>query len=214
MRRYTEWMIRQCHKSGATIHLNTEVTPDIICQENPDVVLVAVGGVPVIPNVPIAEGRKMIWAGDVDTGREKVGNKIVIVGAGLTGTETAIQLASEGKDVTVIDMIPPQAFLKGTAGMVMMSIMRNIQEKQIPFIYEARMEEITAEGVVYVDATGNRVTLPCDTIINAIGTRIENDKVNELLSVVPESYCIGDCTNKKMTIENAVLDAFTVIGDL
>lgn len=61
---------------------------------------------------------------------------------------------------------------------------------------------------------GNKVTLPCDTIVNAIGVRVENEKVNELLSVVPESYCIGDCTAKSMTIENAILDAVTVSVDL
>lgn len=46
-------------------------------------------------------------------------------------------------------------------------------------------------------------------MINALGVRVEKEKVQRLLSVVPESYAIGDCSDKTKNIVNAVLDAFS-----
>ena len=214
MRRYMQWMADQCHKCGATIHLNTKATPETIEAENPDVVLVAIGAVPVCPKIPTASGKEMVWAGDVDTGKATVGDNVLIVGAGLTGTETAIGLAEEGKKVTVIDMIPADKFLLGTAGPVILSLNHKIMDHNIEFIFNASISEITEEGAVYIDANGEKHTFACDSVVNAVGMRVENDKVEDLLSVVPKSYVIGDCANKKMTIPNAILDAFTISMDI
>jgi|GEM_PF-3824563 len=44
--------------------------------------------------------------------------------------------------------------------------------------------------------------------------KVLKDEIEELFAVIPESYIIGDCSGKKMTIGNAVLDAFTIAADL
>ncbi len=214
MRRYLNWMISQTYKSGASIKLNTKVTPEIIRKENPDVVLIGIGSVPFQPQVPVNADKRFIWAGDVDSGLEKAGERVVIVGAGLTGTETAIGLAQEGKKVTVIDRIPQEAFLQGTPGTALLTIFRLIKELEINLIFNSSLIEVNAEGVVYTDAVGKKNTIPCDTAINALGMKVLKDEIEELFAVIPESYIIGDCSGKKMTIGNAVLDAFTIAADL
>ena len=214
MRRYLAWMIKTTMESGATIHLNTEATPEIIEKEAPDVVLVGTGAKPLQLRIPVAEGREFIWAGDVDTGKKTVGDTVVIAGAGLTGTETAIALAQEGKKVTVIDMIPEEAFLSGNPGPATLSIMALLQQYPVEFIFRSALRRITEEGVVYADKDGNEHLIPCDTAINALGMTFDRDAVDDLLGVVNKSFAIGDCSGKPMTIMNAVLDGFTQAMDV
>ena len=111
-------------------------------------------------------------------------------------------------------MIPADKFLLGTAGPVILSLNHKIMDHNIEFIFNASISEITEEGAVYIDANGEKHTFACDSVVNAVGMRVENDKVEDLLSVVPKSYVIGDCANKKMTIPNAILDAFTISMDI
>ncbi|NLO96909.1 MAG: FAD-dependent oxidoreductase [Peptococcaceae bacterium] len=106
LREYLAWAVRTtCSTPNLDIRLLTEATPEIIKKENPDVLIVAIGSEPVIPAVPGCEKEKVVLAADVSMGTAKVGNRVVVAGAGLTGLETALHLAREGKNVTVIDML-------------------------------------------------------------------------------------------------------------
>ena len=214
MRRYLAWMIKKTEESGAEIHLNTEATPEIIRKENPDAVLVAIGAKPLELKLPVAEGREFVWAGDVDTGRAAVGDNVVIAGAGLTGTETGIALAQEGKKVTIIDMIPEELFLAGNPGPATLSIMDLLQHLDVTFIFNAKMKEITKDGVVYTDKDGNDHLIGCDSAINALGMKVDSDSVDDLMNAFPESYAMGDCSGKAMTIQTAVLDGFSMAMDI
>ena len=214
MRRYLAWMIETTMKSGATIHLNTEATPEIIKAENADVVLIGTGSEPIQIKIPVAEGKEFVWAGDVDTGRASVGDTVVVAGAGLTGTETAIALAQEGKKVTVIDRIPEPLFLKGNPGPATLSIMALLQGLDVTFLFESSLKEITADGVVYTDKEGVEHTIPCDSAINALGMTFDKNAVDELLNASTVAYAIGDCSGKEMTIAAAVLDGFARAMDV
>ncbi|MBP2651312.1 MAG: FAD-dependent oxidoreductase [Firmicutes bacterium] len=209
MRRYNEWMIQETAACGAKIVYNTEVTPDLIKKETPDVVMIAIGSVPAVPPIPGITGKNVVWGGDVDAGREKTGNKVVVAGAGLTGAECAIGLAQDGKEVTLIDMIPAEEFTKDAAALVRLSIHSLCEKLNIKIIFEATIIEITENSVKYVDKKNNQHELPVDTVVNALGMSIERDKVQALMAVVPETYLIGDCNEGPKNIINAIESAFT-----
>jgi len=208
MRRYAVWMVRQTTTCGARIVLNTEVTKELIAEEDPDAVLIAVGAVPAMPPIPGIDRKIVAWAGDVDTGKVKTGQKVVIAGAGMTGAECAIPLAREGKDVTVIDMIPKGEFTKDATGQVRSSISRLYSELGIKTIFDAGIVEITDAGIKYLDKESNVTALSADTVINALGVKVEDDKVHALSSVVPITYQIGDCGNGAKNIVNAIDTGF------
>lgn len=214
MRKYTEWMVKTTMDCGAKIVLGVEATPETIKKENPDVVLVAIGAVPAIPPIPGINGKNVVWAGDVDTKKVETGNKVVIAGAGLTGAECAIELVENGKEVTLVDMIPAEAFVKDAAGMVKMALSVKYENLKIPVIFESVITEITDTGLKYKDKDGNVHELFADTVINALGMRVERQKVEELLSVVPESYDLGDCSGRALNILSAVRDGFSYAMDI
>jgi len=208
MRRYIDWMIIQTMTCGARIVLNTEVTPEMIKEQNPDAVLVAIGAVPAMPPIPGLERGIVVWAGDVDTGRVKTGRRVIIAGAGMTGAECAIPLAREGKNVMLIDMIPQEGFAKDATGQVRVSIARLYRELQIKTLFNARIIEITDRGVKYIDNDSRIKEAESDTVINALGVQVEEEKVRALSNVVPVSYQIGDCGNGRKNIVNAIDTGF------
>ena len=93
------------------LRLGTEATRERVEAEKPDAVILAVGSTPIIPPVEGVKGANVCLAQDIDRGLYKPGKKVIIVGAGLTGTETAITLAREGHEVVVMDMLPMAAVL-------------------------------------------------------------------------------------------------------
>lgn len=208
MRRYTDWMVRQTMTCGARIVLNTEVTPEIIAKEDPDAVLVATGSVPAMPPIPGLDKETIVWAGNVDTGKVKTGKRVVIAGAGMSGAECAIPLAREGKEVTLVDQISREEFAKDATGQVRVSLKRLYRELGIKTIFNARIVEITYKGVKYMDKESNIRELEADTVINALGVKVDEDKVRELSSVVPVTYQIGDCGNGPKNIVNAIDTGF------
>ena len=209
MRRYTEWMVKETMECGAKIVLNTEATPEIIKNENPDIVMVAIGSVPATPPIPGINGKNVVWAGDVDAGKVKTGKKVVIAGAGLTGAECGIALAKEGKNVTLVDMLSENDFVKDAAGMARMAIIGLYSELEIQVLFDSKITEITENGIKYLNKDSKMCEIEGDTIVNALGMKVEKEKVEALEAVVPETYVIGDCLGNSMNIINAILNGFT-----
>lgn len=207
---YMEWMIQQTMESGADIHLNTEVTEEIIREVNPDVVFVAIGSIPAYPPIPGMTRENIVWAGDVDTKRVALGDRVVVAGSGLTGVECAIGLAQEGKKVVLIDMIKPQDFLKGVSGTVILSLTRMLQKYGVEIHFQSMLKNVTKKSVTYFDEVEQTEhTIDCDNVVNALGMAVDRGTAESLVSVVSHSYLLGDCSGKTQNIQTAVLDGFT-----
>ena len=83
MRLYLQWDIRQTMQCGAEIHLDTEVTPELVEQVNPDAVIVASGSTYVHPNIPGIDMDKVKTVSDVENHRVPVGENVVVCGGGM-----------------------------------------------------------------------------------------------------------------------------------
>lgn len=71
-----------------------------------EAVVCATGSEPVIPQVPGIDKTIAIDALTAIDHEEKLGKRIVIIGGGLIGSETALDLAEKGHDVTLVEMLP------------------------------------------------------------------------------------------------------------
>ena len=215
MRRYTDWIIGKTEQCGAKFVLGTEATPEIIKKEAPDALFVAIGSEPAYPPIPGLTGANVKLVNDVDAGKAETGKRVVILGAGFSGSECAIPLLREGKDVTLIDMISEQAYAMCSMGsQVWLSIQRLHEELGAKFVFDAPVSEITDKGVRYKKPDGAEGLIECDTVINALGLKVNDDKVRELLLCVKESYAIGDSLDADMTIDNAVYTGFCYAMDV
>ncbi|NLA75736.1 MAG: FAD-dependent oxidoreductase, partial [Deltaproteobacteria bacterium] len=82
----------------------TEVTPELAAQIGPDVLIVAVGAEPIIPPIPGIDGKNVITANALPNQYNKVGQRVIVLGGGLVGCETALYLALGNREVTVIEV--------------------------------------------------------------------------------------------------------------
>ena len=100
------YLTTQLGKLRVQVRMNTRCTAKEVEEGRPDVVIVATGAIPLIPNLPGIHGNNVATALDVLAGRKQTGQTVVIVGGGSTGCETAEFLAQKGKQVTILEMLP------------------------------------------------------------------------------------------------------------
>ena len=207
VRRYADWSVRMTMMNpDIDLRLGTEATRERVLAEQPDAVIVAVGSAPIIPPVDGVRGENVCLAQDIDQGFVKPGKRVVIVGAGLTGTETAITLAREGHTVTVMDMLPLDAIRARERAIA--KAHRLAEAAGVQFRCGFRLKFITPAGIVGEDAGGAVSEIPCDTVALSLGVRPRRDVMESLAGVCEEMYCVGDCALRQGNLTSAVRDGF------
>ncbi len=215
LKAYTGWMVARTERCGARIVLNTEVTADTVRREKPEVLVIAVGATPFIPEIPGVDSKKVVWAGDVDTGKVEVGEAVIVVGAGMTGIETAINLGSQGKRVTVLEMLGPEIVVAEAPSAHKFYLLDRIKELAISIVTNTKVEEVTEKGVRTVDRNFRWSEYEADSVVLAMGMRPRKEKVAELRRLVPETevFVVGDCARPRGLFE-ANHEGFNAVCDL
>ncbi len=212
MKAYLDWAVRMTMNTpNLDVKLSTEVTPQIIIHEHPDVLIIAVGSEPVIPDdseIPGIGRGNVVWAGDVDIGKAKVGEKVVVAGAGLTGSETALYLAQQGRKVIVIDMLLLTEIDSDSPFVNIITLRGMMKELNISVKTEVRLVEITDNGVMIMDKENNRTLITCDTVVLSLGVRPRADLVAKFSKLVPEVYLAGDCNKGRGNLYSATMQGF------
>jgi len=204
---FRDYLIKQMNKEGVEIKLNTEVDNAIIEKERPDVVIVATGSKPIIPQITGIDGKNVVLAVDVLTGEVAVGNKIVIIGGGMVGCEVADLLAAEkGKtDITIIEMLPKVAIDVGPT--LRWVVRKRLNDFKIVQKTNARVSEVTEKGVAYMCDESSEF-IEADTVILAAGYESSNKLIGEIEGKVSVPVrVVGDC-GKVARIAEAVEGGF------
>ena len=209
MKQYLDWAVRTTVSDpNIKVRFATEATPKSVSAEKPDVVIIAAGAVPFIPQIPGISGENVVLAGDVDTGRAKVGEVVVVAGAGLTGSETALYLAQQGKKVTLIDMLSLEQIDANAPFADTRTLRRMLQEQKVDIITEVRLEEITEKSIFIVDKNGSRQEIPCDTVVLSLGVQPREEVIAMFADIAPDVKFIGDCHNQKGNLYSATSEGF------
>jgi 2,4-dienoyl-CoA reductase-like NADH-dependent reductase (Old Yellow Enzyme family)/thioredoxin reductase len=206
-KKHLEYMVRA---SGAVVMLNTEVTPELVASQSPDVLIVAVGATPIIPDIPGINSKKVVVANDLYNPGVKIGNKVVILGGGLVGCEEAVSLAREGKDVTVVEMLDEVA--RDSMGVHKTGLLIEL-DKNVKVVTNTKGKAVTEEGLVCEGPDSKEVLYKADTIICAVGQRALTSVVEQLRDTAPEFYYIGDCV-KPQKVTEAVYSGYNTAMDL
>jgi len=189
----------QMRKAGVEIRLNTEVTQELVEREAPDVLVLAVGAAPIVPPIPGMDGPKVVLATHLSDEGIAVGKKVVILGGGLVGCESAVHLAQEGKDVTVVEMMKDVAVDANVRQRpILLDMFAKLRVK-----VETRMKgvKITDEGLVCADENGKEKLFKADTVVCSVGQHALRKVVNDLLNAAPEVVQVGDCIKPQKVTE-------------
>lgn len=207
VRRYADWSVRMTLRTpGIDIRTGTEATEELVLAERPDAVIIAVGSEQIRPRIPGGDDERICFAWQLDTGEVKAGERVVIAGAGLTGSETAVMLAEEGKQVVLIDRLPIEEIIfrdKNTA-----RVHRMAMSKGVRIMGSTSLSGMTAEGAVVTDAEGKETVLKCDTLALSLGVKKRTELTERFERICGRVYFAGDCVNRQGNITTAVREGF------
>jgi NADH:flavin oxidoreductases, Old Yellow Enzyme family len=206
-RRLLDWYINQMKELNIELHLNTEVTADIIESQEPDAVVVATGSDDIVLNVPGIHKANVCTASEVLNGTKDAGRRVVVVGGGLVGCETALWLSQAGREVTIVEMLD-DIILAGTPIPHMNRIMLIdlLKQQHVKSITRSSLFEVKAESVSIIDRNFRRTELQCDTVITAVGYKSDNKLFKKLNGKVENLYVVGDA-NSAQNIMHAIWSA-------
>ena len=164
LRELLSWYIRQMEQLNVEVHFGKEITE--LSAFDGQQVIVATGSVPrVLKNVPGHE--RMIEACDFLTGTP-VGQRVAVVGGGLTGCEIAYELALTGKEVTIVEMKDDLIAQKGVC-LANSSYLREwFALHEVPVYLTTRLKEVK-DGSIVCEGPEGIVELPCDSVISSAG---------------------------------------------
>jgi 2,4-dienoyl-CoA reductase-like NADH-dependent reductase (Old Yellow Enzyme family)/thioredoxin reductase len=196
---WRDYLIRQVGEAGVEVGLNTDTTAAMITERNPDAVIVATGGTPIMPAMAGVGMAKVVAAQDVLSGKEKAGHSVIIVGGGMVGCETGHYLAEQGKAVTIVEMLDRIA--NDMLFMTRRRLIGALRSLQVTLLTGITCEEISDDGVQVATAGGERNAVRADTVIIAIGYKADQCLYRALKGRVPELMCIGDSLEPRRILE-------------
>ncbi|MCQ2793237.1 MAG: FAD-dependent oxidoreductase [Bacilli bacterium] len=179
-RELIEWYKREINSLPIEVKLNTEIKD--IKSLNADKVVIATGAKPRVLHVPGAE--KTIEACEYLLGKKEVGNKVVIVGGGLTGCEIAYDLFLKGKTPIIVEMKSDLIAVKGVC-LANSSYLRDFFAlNKVETHLETALVKVTDKGVVVKDKEGKEFEIEADSVISSIGY---------VPSPLAKGKLVGDC---------------------
>lgn len=196
----TKYLAGQMDKLGVNVKLGEEVTSKTVEEAKPDVVILATGAEPLIPDIPGVKGKNVATAIDVLTGRRKVGENVIVIGGGWIGCETAEFLAEKGKKVTILEMLGRLG--TGIGPTMRWVTMGRLRSLGVRMERNTKAEEITGSGVK-VRRDGGTEFFEGDSVVLAIGMKSNQKLAEKLKGKVANLHVIGD-SSKPATIDEAI----------
>lgn len=201
------YMEKQIAKLGVVVKLNKEAKAEDILKEHYDKVVLAAGSMPVMP--PIKGIEYASPSNDYLTGVKKPGKKVVVIGGGLVGCETASYMKEMAEEVTIIEMLGDILAIADHCLNNDQALRAMIKERNLDIIADAKVTGITPDSVSYIK-DGKQAQLEADTVIIAAGYRPNNSLEEELEGKVSDLSVVGDAGAPRKII-TAVHEAYHAI---
>ncbi|NTJ62007.1 NADH:flavin oxidoreductase [Agrobacterium rhizogenes] len=238
-----DWRMSQCEKLGVTFHFNTWAEAETIAAENPDVVIIATGGLP--HTEVLSKGNELVVSSwDIISGDVKPGSNVLIFddAGDHAGLQAAEFLAKAGAKVEI--MTPDRSFAPEVMAMNLVPYMRSLQKLDVTFTVTFRLESAERNGNQIVANVGsdyggvskqrvvdqiviNHGTIPLDELYFELKPRSSNlgeTSYDQLLDGKPQSvirnpegrfqlFRIGDAVAARNT-HAAIYDGLRIAKDI
>ncbi|MBO6805682.1 NADH:flavin oxidoreductase [Thalassospira sp.] len=238
-----EWRMAECTRLGVTFHFNTWAEADTITAENPDVVIIATGGMP--DTEVLSKGNDLVvstW--DIISGDVKPGTNVLVYddAGDHAGLQAAELIAKSGAKVEI--MTPDRSFAPEVMAMNLVPYMRSMQKLDTTFTVTYRLEAVEKQGNQLIAHVGsdyggvakqrvvdqivvNHGTIPLDDIYFELKPGSSNHgemSHDQLLAGQPQSvvrnpdgtyqlFRIGDAVSARNT-HAAIYDALRLLKDV
>ena len=196
--RAIKYYIQMCKKYGVDIQLEVEVDVEKIISLNPDEVILATGATPITPAIE-NEGIPVVQAIDVLRGQILSGQKVLIVGGGMVGLETAEYLLTQNRQSTVVEMMDKAG--EGLTASIQYFIFKALKEGNVDILTNTKVDKFTKDGAACSTPSGEVKLTGYDMVILAIGSKAYNPLEDKLKGKVKSIHLIGDALKPRRIVD-------------
>jgi 2,4-dienoyl-CoA reductase (NADPH2) len=192
------------------VRLHKEFDASALDSLKPDVVVLAAGGLPTLPEVPGIERRNVIktsdlygilkffirlvgpkWLGELTKIWMPVGKRVVIIGGAIQGCQLGEYLTKRGRKVTIVETGDEMG--KWLVPEKKTRLFYWFDRKGVERLRGVKLVEITKEGLTIVTKEGETRLLEADNVMPVLPFSSNKAMLETLRKKVPEVYAIGDC---------------------
>ncbi len=193
-----KYYLHQCEKYGVEIKSGVEVTNKTVKALHPDVLVVATGAIPINPRIKGIETVNAVQANDVLLGKAVVNGKILVIGGGLVGAETADYSLDYTEDITIVEMF--DSIMGSTYNPnVKIPIIRRFKQNGVKMLTKTKVVEFQDNHVIVESEAGIQDIGTFDMVILALGAE----------SYIPFEY--KDCGVEKVYVIGDAVKARTAV---
>lgn len=187
-----EYLKRTIKKLDIKVHTGVNVDKAFIMQKKPDVVIIATGAQPLIPGIPGMDKAKVMTSDDLLAGKCSAGKRVVVIGGGSVGAETAHYLMdTTQREVFLIEMLSDIALDMSTE--VRVIFMKDIKNyTKLHILTDTKVIGLEKDAVVVEKNKEAQRLEGIETVILAVGAASNQQLGNEVNSLIDEVYTIGD----------------------
>ncbi len=223
---YLNYLCGELERLNINVATGVEVTENLISENSPDAVVLATGSSKNIPAIPGIENDHVTDAEAVLEGKAYLGEKVVVIGGGAVGCETALYIAekgtlapatafflmengvvsfeealnlkNQGRSVTIVEMLERIGADFGTSHRWVNK--QNLKRHNIELTTKAKCLEINQKGIV-LSEDGQKRTIEADTVVIATGYLPQNHLYNRLKDKAKNIFQIGDANGPRTCLE-------------
>jgi 2,4-dienoyl-CoA reductase-like NADH-dependent reductase (Old Yellow Enzyme family)/thioredoxin reductase len=184
------YLKRVLNNSRVRVRTGRPAKASDILEQAPDVVIVATGSRPGVLSIPGADSEIVTNVRSVYENRSVDGQKIVIIGGGDIGCETADWLAGPERQVTVVEILPD--VLHRMKKIPRERLLARLAKKGVTVFTKTRITAIEKNRVLLQKADGSAFEIDADRVIFAVEAVPEDYLVNDLKGRVKQVMAVGD----------------------
>ena len=206
-----KFMARRLNNEGIDVRTGCEVTPQMLADEFKDYEIICSTGAKPKEIEVFKQFKQTMTADDILSGRKFPGRKIVILGGGSVGCETADYLAPlindlfpANRDVTVIEMTG--SLMTGEGGAAKSRLTQRLMSKGVKLLLNAQVKKVDESTITYEQDGEEHTIKDADTLVFAVGytpTKVEYEN----------AHYIGDC-GKVGNLKDAISGAYQLAKSL
>ncbi len=179
------------------IRYNLELSEELIREINPDKVILATGSMPDMPVIKGLFQTKMDLVTNVDviSGKEKIGENVIVLGGGMSGLITADFIADQGKRVIVLNR--KKSFAEEMSSNDRYYLRERLKKENVILYKNVSVKEFTNDGVIFKSNKENRSLTGFDSVvISEKHSSIREAKKNEKKTTA-SFHLIGDAKSPR-----------------
>ena len=173
---FRDYLIREVGRRDIEVRLGEHVDAQFVRDFTPEALVIAIGATPLRPPIP---GIDTAITG-LDTyfvDPSTIGQRVVMLGGGLVGSEAGLEWAAHGREVTVVEQRP--RLVPEFLGIHRTALLDEMARHDVHSLVDTTAVEVLPDGVVVQGPDGEQ-TLPADSVVAGLGSRARSADAQEL----------------------------------